>query len=210
MISFGILGQLLAGALGGAGAVAASFHFLKDRWMERVRAQYSRELETFKDTLLQDQKRMQARIDRSIFVSRAQFDTEFMAMKDIFALLTAVHLSIALIRPRVALSPENQTEDQKVELLSKRVSELVEAYNAFSTQLESISPFYPEALYRCLIECRENAAMEITDVQTSTRHEMFRRDWYVSGDANVKKFNSAYLDASKVIRDRLTRLSVVE
>ena len=76
--------SVVGGAGSGLAAVAASLRPMKDRWMESVKASYAKDLEVFKDSLLQEQRRIQALVERSIFVTRAQFDTEFNAMKDIF------------------------------------------------------------------------------------------------------------------------------
>jgi hypothetical protein len=76
--------SLVTGAFAGGSVAAATVQLLKDSLVEKVKARYATELETFKDSLLKDQKRIQARIDRSVFVSRAQFDTEFNATKRYF------------------------------------------------------------------------------------------------------------------------------
>lgn len=93
------------GGITGSGFAATLMHFIKGSWLEKIKAHYATELESFKDSLQIEQKRIQARVDRSIFVSRAQFDTEFNAMKDIFRFATDLKLTMDQIRPMFGLSP---------------------------------------------------------------------------------------------------------
>ncbi len=72
----------VTGTLGGVAAVFGLSKYLGELWLERQKVQYSKELEEFKDGLQQEQKRLQSRIDRSVFVTRAHFETEFTAMRE--------------------------------------------------------------------------------------------------------------------------------
>lgn len=200
--------SVLSGAASGSGVVAASFYLLKDRWMERVKAGYAKDLEVFRDSLLSDQKRIQARIDRSIFVSRAQFDTEFNAMKDIFRYATETRLAMEQIRPTFGISHASQDDNSKRIELFEKIGTMVNAFNIFSTQLESLSPFYPHDLYRSLTECRAAAALEITQVRTGG-DQTFGINWFIQGSKNTDAFGVAYHRASVIIRERLDRLSIV-
>jgi maltooligosyltrehalose synthase len=90
--------SLAAGALGGLGTVYGLSRFLGNLWLEKQKARYSIELEEFKNQLLKEQKRIQAEIDSSVFVTRAHFETEFSAMKDIFKALADVKMALGIFR----------------------------------------------------------------------------------------------------------------
>jgi hypothetical protein len=200
--------SVATGALAGGGVAAATVQVLKDSLVEKVKARYAKELETFKDTLLKDQRRIQARIDRSIFVSRAQFDTEFNAMKDVFKLATDTRLAMEQIRPMFDVKPADQTDEEKRKSLFTLLGMMMDAYNAFSSQMENLCPFYPEALYQALNECRGAACTEINQVRTAGE-KTFNFDWFTQGIANKEKFEAGYHKAAVIIRERLERLSVV-
>ena len=74
--------------------------------------------------------------------------------------------------------------------------------------MESLSPFYPQDLYKVLIECRAAASQEIGQIQTGG-DETFCDSWFSDGSENIKAFSAAYHRASMIIRERLDRLSIV-
>ena len=55
------------------------------------------------------QNLLQAKIDRSVFVTKAHFDTEFEAIEQVFGLLAKVSLCINGIRPMVGIGPNSDT-----------------------------------------------------------------------------------------------------
>jgi len=203
-----VVGSVIGSVIVSSGTVAGIARFMRDRWMERVKAQYGTDLESFKSSLTSEQNRLQARIDRSVFVSRAQFDTEFNAMKDIFRFLTETRLSMEPIRPMFGYSNAKETDEDKFKRLSSQVADLVEHFNELSSQMEALSPFYPRELYEKLVECRVIAARDILQLRTAGE-STFSPMWYVEGSTNQEEFQGAYHNAAAIIRDRLDRLSVV-
>ena len=82
------LESLAVGGLGGLATVYGISNWLGNLWLEKQKARFSqelqefkakqdRQLQAFKDILEKEQKRVQARIDHSVLVTRAQFETEF-------------------------------------------------------------------------------------------------------------------------------------
>src|SRR5437870_5133792 len=108
------LGNLAAGALGGMGTVYGLSKWLGSMWLEKQKARYSKELEEFKDGLQKEQKRTQAGIDRHIFMTRAQFETEFTAVKDVFKNLYELLLAMNALRPTISTSPAGESRDDKI------------------------------------------------------------------------------------------------
>jgi hypothetical protein len=95
-----------------------------------------------------------------------------------------------------------------MEVLSILLGAMTDAYNTFSSQMENLSPFYPEALYQALKECGSAACTEINQVRTAG-DKTFSFEWFTDGTANKVKFDTGYHKATVVIRARLERLSVV-
>jgi hypothetical protein len=199
---------VIGGTVGSSAIVLLIATTLKERWIERVRAGYAKELEGVKDLLLREQKALQARVDRSVFVSKAQFDAEFNAMRDIFRYATETSLAIDHLRPNTEISPANQNAEERTRALMERVASCIVAFNRFSLELSVLSPFYPESLFIELSQCREHAAIEIAEIQTGG-DSTFSLAWYREGKENRKKFSAHYLAAGKIIRSRLDQLSVV-
>ena len=123
------------GFLGGAAAVLASAKFLGSWWLESQKARYSHELEEFRDRLQERQRHIQAELDRSVFVTRAHFETEFNAMKEVFTKLAEVRLRIQGLRPFFDIAPEDDTTDAKLGRLAERLQPFIAAYN------ENAQPF---------------------------------------------------------------------
>jgi hypothetical protein len=90
-----ILENLATGLLGGVGGGVGLLLFL----LERTKAKWNRELEQFKDNLNTEQPRYQAQRDRSIFVSRAHFDSEFRAIKEVHQCLSEVKIPFRSFDP---------------------------------------------------------------------------------------------------------------
>jgi hypothetical protein len=87
------------GAISGAGGGAVIVRLLGDQWLERTKAGYTRELEQIKDGFQKEQKRIQAEVDRSLFVTRAHFETEYAAMKEVSEALAQVKIAFRALHP---------------------------------------------------------------------------------------------------------------
>ena len=81
-----------------------------------------------------------------MFVTRAHFETEFEAMKDIFSCLSEVRLAMNAIRPMFAVEPAAETEDERLKRLSERFKILMIATDKLLNTSESKAPFYSEEL----------------------------------------------------------------
>jgi hypothetical protein len=153
-------------------------------------------------------KTAQARIDRSIFVSSAQFDTEFDAMKTMYALASKVGILISVIRPVFETRPGNQTEDQRVADIQTKYNLASLAFNEFASQIDSLSPFYPVELHTAFVECRSAASTELGQLSAEGL-QAFSPVGYRDAMENERAFRSAHQLASTIIRNRLDQLSVV-
>ena len=87
-ITWTVLGSILASV----GSVTILLRFCGDLLLGRMKAKWDKELEAYKDKLNVDQRRYQAQLDRSIFVSRAHFDSEFRAIKEVHQCLSEVKI----------------------------------------------------------------------------------------------------------------------
>jgi|GEM_PF-6194265 len=68
-------------------------------------------------------------IERSTFVTRAQFETEFIAYKQVFKELAQVRLAIESVAPSLSVQRLGESDQDKRRHLLDRLSELKEAYS---------------------------------------------------------------------------------
>jgi DNA replication initiation complex subunit (GINS family) len=68
-----------------------------------IDAEFKAELARLDATFKHSQSRAQAAIDRSVFVTRAHFETEFEAMKQVFSHLSQLQIGLNGLRPMVSV-----------------------------------------------------------------------------------------------------------
>lgn len=201
--------SLVAGALGGLGTVYGLSRFLGNLWLEKQKARYSIELEEFKNQLLKEQKRIQAGIDSSVFVTRAHFETEFSAMKDIFKALAEVKMALGTFRTYEAPRGGERVDPAIVAHFPENLARLQEADRTLVSKMEELGAFYLPALYDEVNRCHIAAEFEVRRLQDlrieEIRNELITND----GVANHNRFGQCYSRASQIIRDRLSKLAVL-
>ena len=203
---------IVGGAAGGTVAVLGLSRWLGDVWLgrllEKERAKFAREIEQLKAGFAQELERYRAQLDRSIFVTRAHFETEFEAYKTVFAKLAEMRLLFGELRPAVNIVPANDTAQAKLERLTNAVRKAQDGYNELITASENLSPFYPPEIHGQIRECQRITALEINDILTSSQ-DQFTFQWFGRGRQNLDQFMAAYSNASTMIRDRISKLALV-
>jgi uncharacterized coiled-coil protein SlyX len=220
MIDWVILGaNLLTGALGGSAAVAGMSKYLGERWLEKLKAkhsdelekqkaEYAKTLEELKSSLTGQQKKMQAEIDRSVFVTRAHFDAEFTALQKLFENLAEVKITLNGVRPVTNYVPvAGETMEQKLQRLDVPYQALKIAYNTLITLNEYRIPFIPEEIYQGVNKCSEAARAEIHQVTVDS--QPFTVPWYTQGRLNQDHFHVEYQTVVALIRDRISKLAIL-
>jgi hypothetical protein len=177
---------------------------LTDRWMARYKSDLDKEFESYRDTLEQRRKQIEAELGHRTYVSKAQFDTEFNAVKDIFAALGKVRLSFNGLRPFVDWTP--QDEQEKLRLISLRLSHFIERFSALVDTVESVYPFVPEEIYAQLEICMRAGHTEIRHIEEAGV-EALSPSGYADGAKQHQEFTTAYFTAAKLIRDHFKQLS---
>ncbi len=177
--------------------------------LESLRAKYTTELETYRDDLDRSKKMLQGQIDKTLMVTKVHFETEFAALKEVFAKLSEVRLLIGNLRPQDEVVPANDTRADKLERLADVLSKTLAAYNELVGISENLSPFHPPAIYSQIDECRKAVWLEIRNIRTSDATEQFSYTWYGQGAKNVHRFLAAYSTVWNPIRERISRLAIV-
>jgi hypothetical protein len=180
------------GLIGGVGGGVGLSHF----WLERTKAKWNKELEALKDKLSADQRRYQAQLDRSIFVSRAHFDTEFQAIKEVHQCLSEVKILFRKLYP---------IEDRAV--LDERewvqtIGDLRTANLKYVAKLEEWGVFLEPAQYDDFKRCYDAADHAIKIPRRGLEYD---RDWTVTRE----HFGNSYQAACQKARDRIAKLAVL-
>jgi anion-transporting ArsA/GET3 family ATPase len=200
--------SLVTGALGGLGTVYGLSRFLGNMWLEKQKARYSKELEDFKNQLSKEQKRIQAEIDSSVFVTRAHFETEFSAMKDIFKALAEVKMSLNAFRSYDA-ADRDEGNERLIESFPTKLRTLAQADRRLVIKMEELGAFYSPELYDEVNRCHIASEFEIRRLQNVRIEEIGNRLMTDDGIANHNQFGRCYSRASQIIRDRLSKLAVL-
>jgi hypothetical protein len=153
-------------------------------------------LEEFRDNLQKEQRRMQAEIDRAVFVTRAQFETEFLAMKEVSQCLAEVKLAFRRLNPLEA--GREMTETQR----AQNTTRLGEANDKYLAKLEEWGVFLDPTLYDDFEHCHIGADAEFRRPAADRAHE---RDKSI----NAEYFWRSYRQACQKVRNSIKSLAVV-
>jgi hypothetical protein len=129
-------------SVAGSGLLAAGVAkwlsgYLSDRWIANHKAELDQEFETYRDSLERKRKRLEAELSHGIYTTQIQFDTEFNALKEIFAALGNVKLSFNGMRPLLEHNLPKE-EEGKYEMLKARLSIFVDRYNVLVEKVEGV------------------------------------------------------------------------
>jgi hypothetical protein len=179
---------------------------LRDRWLARYKSELEKELEKYRDALEQRRGKIEADLGQRTYVSKAQFDTEFNAIKEIFAALGKLRLSFNALRPFVDWIPPD--EDARLKVVSARLSHFVPLLNAFVTAVESAFPFVPDNIYKQLQICMTAGLTEMKHIEHAGA-EALSPNGYSDGLKQSERFTTAYFTAAELVRERLKQLSEI-
>src|ERR1700722_9948898 len=149
-----LLWLLLSGLV--SAAISALWNHLSKRSLQRDEADTRVALAKLENQFQQAERRAQAETDRSVFVTRAQFETEFAAMKEVFSLLSQVHFAIHNLWPTSTYEPQGEEESKKARLF-RRIEGMLVGNDAVRTAIEAKRLFFPEELYVTVTECIDAA-----------------------------------------------------
>jgi hypothetical protein len=198
-------------SIAGSGAIAWAIvrgfgHHLADRWLANHKAQLDKEFEDYRDKLDRKRKRLEAELGHRVYITQTQFDTEFSAMKEIFAALGKLRLSLNGLRPEFSWGSDDDEEKRRV--LLSRLHEFKERYNKLVDTAESLYPFVSANIYQHVHECMSRAQIEIMHIETA-EDKTFRFEWYQDGAKQRETFDEHYHAAVKLARDHFKHLTII-
>jgi len=177
---------------------------LADRWLTRYKSDLDKEFENYRDALEQKRKRVEAELGHRTYVTKTQFDTEFDAVKDIFAALGKLRLSFNGLRPFLDWTPQDERE--RLRLISARLNHFRERFNVLVDTAESVYPFVPEDIYAQLEICMKAGFVEMRHIEEAGVDALSPKG-YDDGAKQHEKFSTAYFAAAKLVREHFKQLS---
>jgi len=200
---------VLASLGGGSLIVAALSSWLgkvwADRLMQRDRAKYSEELEKLRSSLEQSQRLLQGEIEKTLFVTKTHFETEFHILREIWQEVSVVRASMAQLRPKTGIVDVRQTKEER----------LAEGFQAYVPDVLKLihtvdrnSPFYPKEIYETLDQQIHLAIRERDDIAVSGHEDTLSLAGRNRGQENFNQYLALAEKLSGQIRDRLFRLAV--
>lgn len=187
-----------------------------NRILEQDRAKYARDLEEtrqkYAETLTHlnseleaANRKLQAELDKTIHVYRIQFEKEFQALVGIWKTVSELRSQIAGLRPSMSLSLPDESRRQ--EELNKRFGSFQKALWALQHTIHGQGPFYGEEVYGEVDRLLMIAKRENLEMQLNTP-EPFSHPWYAAGEKNKAEFIAQADVVSKVMRTRISQLTV--
>ncbi|PYP82157.1 MAG: hypothetical protein DMG65_26990 [Candidatus Angelobacter sp. Gp1-AA117] len=181
------IGQGAIGFLGGVAAYFALPKLLGDWWLEKIKASHAKKLESLKTAL-----------EKSTFVTKAHFETEFAAMKEVSQCLAQVKI---LYR---RLNPLEIGKELTGDALKRCITEFGEANDKFLVKLEEYGVFLTPAIYDEFERCHVAAHFEFDRFKTDPLN-LHPKD----KGLNAEHFWRAYREACQKVRDRISSLAVI-
>jgi hypothetical protein len=144
-------------------------------------------------------------------VSRAQFDAEFEAAKEIWERVARARATVGAINS--PFHPEGETEPQRLQRFYDARGVFTEAHNELVRAIGNGSPFYPEEIYKAVDALRLRTGLEQS--QLNTRRPLFAPasagglpdpDWYQHREKAKEEIEARADAVSAAIRMRLASI----
>lgn len=220
---FGVIGRVVASLGGAALILAALSSFVSKVWLNRIlekdRARYQLEFEALRNQQQQHierlrveldstQRRLQAQIDRTVFVTKVHFETEFRAMQVIWAKVVKLRGTMSSVRPTFSTAPSDDTPEKAQERLFNRVKAFSAALDEAKDAIFENEPFITEDLYAELYD-RFLLAAQAEETSVRVHRQETDPKWYEKGEKNVGDLVASARRAAALIRKRVSELSVL-
>jgi len=153
-------------------------------------------------------KMVQAELDKTVYVHRVQFETEFKALSDIWNKVSTARAALAGLRPHFEIIPfEPHTELVRMDMFEGKFRTFATASGQLREAAHNQSPFYTREIYAEILRIidtfgDEEAQLKLTD------DAPFTAAWYKRGEQNWTIALNTADRISEMIRDRIKSLSL--
>ncbi|MCE5221789.1 MAG: hypothetical protein LLF98_11165 [Clostridium sp.] len=148
-------------SLGGGGAIVfALSSWLGKVWANRIlekeKKTYQLEIESYKSQLSISLNKINSINERTLHISKVQYDKEFDIYQDIWEKLHDCIVATLNLYPTFENVPIN--DDKKEELAEKKYHDYAEKYNLYSRTIDRYAPFYRDDLYQSFVLIRNSCS----------------------------------------------------
>lgn len=203
-----VVGAALLSIGGGGVVVVALSSWLGKIWAQRLMqkdiAKHSADLEELKSKLEGMNKKVQAKLDKTVYVNRVQFETEFKALTDIWNRVSTVRQALAGLQ---VIPPEQDEDLVWMDEFERKFEKFATASGELRQAAHNQSPFYPREIY--------DEIRRMIDTLTAEEAELKQMDdprsiaaWVKWGDRNWPLVLNAANRISEMIRERIESLSL--
>lgn len=200
-----LLFKILA-SLGGISFIASGvLVWVGKVYIEKYKARLNKDAAEFQSQLSATNERIKAKLDNSVYVTKAYFDKELSAYNLIWNSMFEVKESALGLRPPMDMvDPNEPFEARKF----KRLRKFAETFNSFVISVESNKPFISPEVYKVLDDFRKACRSESTSFEHTDPESEWVRYWK-EADLNRKTISQLFDDTCDAIRTRMHTLTVV-
>lgn len=207
-----IVGATLLSVGGGGLVVMAMSSWLGKVWAQRLMqkdiAKHATDLEALKSKLEGMNKKVQAELDKTVYVHRVQFETEFKALSDIWNKVSTVRQALAGLRPQLEIiSPEKDTAVVQMDKFERKFNKFSAASGELRQAAHNQSPFYTREIYDEILRIIDTLSDEEAQLKL-TDEPPFTDVWYKRGEQNWTITLSTADRISEMIQERIKSLSL--
>lgn len=202
-----IINDIIA-LLGGVTVVlAALFGFIGKLWLSRIVEKEKHELQKqvmiIQNDLSATNKKLEAELQRSIYVDKMQFEYEFQIYKEVWSSLVSLRMVTMRLRPTLDyIDPKQSNEDRQRE----RLQAFAGPFENYRDIIEKNKPFYSPIVYKALADILEKCYGESIDFEYAERDS---REYFKEARKNEKQIVEAIDFACEAIRNRINEIKIV-
>ena len=202
--------ELLKVAAGATLILAALSAFLGKIWIGRIvnREMQRREaaIAELKAQLDKQASEFKAKLDvaiqRTVLVDKVQFEHEYEIYKKAWVRLFALQRATLQLRPTLDHIDPSESKEER---MRRRIGNVREPYNEFSSHVETTKPFYPESVYAALTAVRDRCDQEILDCQFVDRPQ---KECWEEARKSQQEIVLLISQSSEAIRNRIAEVRV--
>lgn len=154
---FQVAGAIIASIGGSSVIILGLSGWLGKVWASRIleseKKRHNLEIEEFKGRLSKEINVVNSMIDKSVYVTKLQYDKEFSIYLEIWEKLADCVLYTKNLYPIYDQVPISEDDLEKHNI--RKWEQYVSAYNDYSNVIIKYAPFYEESLYERFLELRK-------------------------------------------------------
>lgn len=200
-----LLYKILA-SLGGVSLIASGvLAWVGKVYLERYKSRLNKDIAEFQSQLTATNERVKAKLDNSVYVTKAYFDKELSAYSLIWSSMFETRENVLKLRPALdKVNPKEPFEERKF----RRLGDFGVVFNKFVMSVESNKPFISPEVYDLLDDFRKACRSE----SISFEHGDPQIEWvkYVKeAEENRTIISRLFDETCDAIRNRMHSLTVV-